>query len=77
MSIIGVCFFLQIVLDMRDYVKGSISVSANGRNAVVEANIDDKKFYKRYPLPQIANTDVIKCAMSDEGILTITAAKHV
>lgn len=67
-----------IVLDMTDFVSGEITVRTTGLNAVVDAKVGTtRKFHRVYPLPKDINTDAVAAAMSDEGILTITAKRKV
>jgi len=65
-----------IVLDMSDYISGEISVRTRGQNAVLEAKSPGgSALHRRYPLPPDASTEGLVAAMSDDGILTISAKR--
>ena len=57
------------------YVKGEITVRTVNCSAVVEAKAGSNTFSKKYPLPPDTNVEAVVAAMSDEGIMTITAPK--
>jgi len=63
---------------MTDYISGEISVRNQKLNAVVDAKVGSSRhFHRSYPLPKDTNTETLVAAMSDEGILTITAKRMV
>ena len=63
---------------MTDFISGEITVRTKGLNAVVDAKLGtERKFSRSYPLPKDTNTEAVTAAMSDEGILTITAKRKV
>ncbi|XP_076067995.1 uncharacterized protein LOC143040653 [Oratosquilla oratoria] len=65
-----------IAVDMSDFVNGQIDMRTEGQSAIVEASLGSKMSYKRrFPLPRNVNVDGVVAAMSDDGILTITAPR--
>ena len=62
---------------MSEFIDGNIAVKTREQYAVVEASYQSKSFNRKFLLPSNINFDGIKAAMSDEGILTITAPKKV
>lgn len=62
---------------MSDFVKGSITVRTRRNYVVVEADYEEKRFKREFRLSLNTNFDGLKTAMSNEGILTITAPKKV
>lgn len=68
---------LQIVLDMNEYASGEITVETVGLSAVVEGKVGQRRYHRRFPLPQNTIIDGVVADMSDENILTVTAPRKV
>lgn len=71
--------FLQIVLDVHDFMNGEMKVKVVGeRELAVEGRLDDNRSFKRcFSLPQNTDMEAITSVMSADGILTITAPRKV
>lgn len=63
----------QIVLDVKDYVDGHLDVKAEDGAIVVKGKKGPCSFERRFSIPNLSQPDKVAAALSDDGVLTVTA----
>uniref|UniRef100_A0A0P4W4K4 SHSP domain-containing protein n=1 Tax=Scylla olivacea TaxID=85551 RepID=A0A0P4W4K4_SCYOL len=75
----------QMMIDVKDYKPGDITVKTVDDTVVVEGKIEQKEgnsiktqvFTRRFMLPPTVNLNGVTSALSRDGVLTISAPKLV
>ncbi|XP_027224557.2 uncharacterized protein [Penaeus vannamei] len=64
---------VKIVLDVKDYVDGHLDVKAEDGAIVVKGKKGPCSFERRFSIPNLSQPDKVAAALSDDGVLTVTA----
>lgn len=77
--------WLQIVMDVHDFVTGEVKVKVAGERELVvegctevkdgERSVSTNSFRRRFVLPTNTDEKAVSAVLSDDGILTITAPR--
>ncbi|XP_042869494.1 uncharacterized protein LOC122251540 [Penaeus japonicus] len=64
---------VKIVVDVKDFADGHLDVKAEDGAIVVKGKKGPCSFERRFSLPTLSQPDKVTAALSDDGILTVTA----
>ncbi|XP_037801520.1 uncharacterized protein LOC119596378 [Penaeus monodon] len=64
---------VKIVLDVKDFVDGHLDVKAEDGAIVVKGKKGPCSFERRFSIPNLSQPDKVAAALSDDGVLTVTA----
>lgn len=72
------CPFVQIVLDVHDFMEGDIKVQVlDEEELLIEGQTSCHSFRRTFTLPDQANLDAITSFISLDGIMTVTVPRLV